>query len=88
MLCTLRLHGSKIGVCVPTEIMCNLSMLTSINYIFSESLLNIDSIFGFCFDGTDHNKQRYQILCDHDVGQLCVYLQTLEHLSFYVEFHL
>ena len=30
-LIPLRLHGSKIGVCVPTEIVCKLSMLTPIS---------------------------------------------------------
>ena len=66
----LRLHGSKIGVCVLNEIVCKLSILNPIKYIFSESILNINSIFGFCFDDNDRNNQRQQILCDHSVGQL------------------
>ena len=41
----LRLHRGKIGVCVPTGIVCKPSMLTRIKYTFSESLLNTDSIF-------------------------------------------
>ena len=64
-------------------------MLTPMKYIFSESLLNINSIFGFCFDHIVHNKQRQQIVDDHDVGQFWIYLQTRlhEHQTFYVEFH-
>ena len=55
------LHGSKIGVCLPTEIVRKPSLLTPIKYIFSKSLLNLDSIFGFF----DHNKQGQHIFCDH-----------------------
>ena len=36
----------------------------------SENLLNIDSIFGFCFADIDHNKQLQQIVCDHGVGHI------------------
>ena len=53
--------------------MQTISELTPIKYtgIFSaESLLNIDSIFGFCFDHFDHNKHHQQIVCDQVVGQL------------------
>ena len=38
--------------------------------MFAESLLTIDSIFGIFFDDIAHSKQRQQIVCDHDVGQL------------------
>lgn len=48
--CTIRLHGSKIGVCIPTEIVCKLSVLTLIKCTFSVSSFNKDSI--------DYNKQR------------------------------
>ena len=65
-----RLHRSKIGVYVPTEIVCKLSMLTPTKCIFSESLLSIVSIFGFCFNHIDYNKQRQHIFGDHDVAQL------------------
>ena len=43
-----------------------------------------------CFDDIDHNKQRQQNVCDHDVCQLSVYLQTSlpGHLNCYVEFNL
>ena len=88
-----QLQGStevKLVSSFPTQIVCKPSMLTPIKYIFSEHLLDIDCIFGFCFNHIDHNKQRQQIVCDHDVGQLLVYLQTCLHqqLNFYVEFHL
>ena len=63
-------HRSKIGVCVPTEIACKPSMLTPIKYIFSESLFNIDSTFGFCFDHIHHNRQRQHIFCNNDVASL------------------
>ena len=53
------------------KIVCKLIQCQNpINYIFSESLLNINSIFGFCFDDIDHTKQLQQILYDNDVGQL------------------
>ena len=67
---SVRLHGGKIGVCVPTEIVCKLSMLTPIKYIFYRSLLNIDYILGFCFNHIDQNKQPQHIFCDHDVAKL------------------
>lgn len=54
--------------------------------IFSESLMNIDSIFGFCFYHMNHNKQRHHIFYDHDFTQLGVYLQT--HVNVYVEIDL
>ena len=41
--------------------MCKLSLLTPINYIFSESLFNIDSIFRICFHDIYHNRERQQI---------------------------
>ena len=67
----LRLHGSNcIGVCVPTEIVCKPSTLTPIKYIFYESFLNIDSIFGFRFDHYKYNKRHQQNFCDGDVGHL------------------
>ena len=79
----LRLHGSKIGVCAPAKIVCKLSMLNPITYIFSESLLNIDSIFLNLFYDTDHKKQHqcnklimttmlanFEFICKH------VYLNT------------
>ncbi len=37
----LRYHGRKIGVFVPSGIMCKPSMVTPIKYIFSGSLLKI-----------------------------------------------
>ena len=69
-----RSHGNKIGVCVSTETVCKLSMLTTIKYIFSESLLNIESIFGFCFNHIDHNKQPqhfFAIMMLHNFEFIC-----------------
>ena len=54
------------------------------------SVLNVDSMFGFCYDSIEHDKQRQHVICDLFVGQLCVYLKTrlLEHTNLCVEFHL
>ncbi len=58
----LRYHGRKIGVFVPSEIVCKPSMVTPIKYIFSGSLLKKkkknNCKFRFSFDHIDHNKQR------------------------------
>ncbi len=66
----LRYHWRKIGVFVPSQIVCKPSMVTPIKFIFSESLLNKDCNFGFCFDKIDHNKQRQHFVCNYDVAQL------------------
>ncbi len=65
-------------------------MVTPIKYIFSESPLNKECDFGFCFDHIDHNKQRQHFVCNNDDAQLKVYLRTHLHESqnFYVEFDL
>ena len=68
----LRLNGSRIGVCVQTDRNCvqTINAYSNKEYIFSsESLLNIKSISGFCFDDIDHINQREQIICGHDVVQ-------------------
>ena len=64
--------------------MCNLSILTPVKYISSESLLNIDSSFGFCFDHIDRNKQHQHFVCDFAHYQ--VYLKTRLHelLNFFM----
>ncbi len=59
----------KIGVFVPSEIVRKLSVVTPIKYMFSESLLNGDFNFGFCFDQIDHNKQCQHFVCKYDVVQ-------------------
>lgn len=59
-------------------------MRTPMKYISSESLLNKDFSFGFCFDHIDHNKRCQHSVCDF-VQQL-VYLTTRlhEHLYFFM----